>query len=293
MRSAGACAACLRGDSRRTTGEYSALFKPRPISSTRPARTAIGCCSASLGRPAMIEDLLARAPIRTLPNNKGWTALHQAAYAHPPSDSGVGWRTSRLYRLKATRGLAPQAFSHCERGVPEPEGSWPSRTKPSKLAQGKPTRSTPLSRPIGPVLNLSMICDIARCAHKQEVDVDPDHLKASRIGDGQGLCRVGHIDQGRRDQPTSCETAHSLLVGAFTSLMPRHKIIDEVLEAPCSRCLRRPLEFSGNVRRQIRSSFSCIKVYNSGALMSSCRTREGSRYGARSAYISKHQKASA
>ncbi len=37
----------------------------------------------SLGRAEMVDDLLAADADPALANNKGWTALHQAAYADP------------------------------------------------------------------------------------------------------------------------------------------------------------------------------------------------------------------
>ena len=69
----------------------------------------------SFGRPAMVEDLLAAGADPDLPNNKGWTALHQAAYAHPPSDPAPALAT--LERLLAA-GASPYAEAYGDGGTP-------------------------------------------------------------------------------------------------------------------------------------------------------------------------------
>ena len=69
----------------------------------------------SFGRRAMVEDLLDAGADPDLPNNKGWTALHQAAYAHPPSDPTAALAT--LERL-LTAGASPYAEAYGDGGTP-------------------------------------------------------------------------------------------------------------------------------------------------------------------------------
>lgn len=69
----------------------------------------------SLGRPAMVEQLLAAGADPDLPNNKGWTALHQAAYAHPPSGPETGLPTLELL---LTAGASPYAEAYGDGGTP-------------------------------------------------------------------------------------------------------------------------------------------------------------------------------
>jgi ankyrin repeat protein len=69
----------------------------------------------SFGRAAMVEDLLTAGADPNLPNNKGWTALHQAAYAHPPSDPTPALAT--LEQLLAA-GASPYAEAYGDGGTP-------------------------------------------------------------------------------------------------------------------------------------------------------------------------------
>ena len=69
----------------------------------------------SLGRTAMMHDLLAANADPDLPNNKGWTALHQAAYANPAGDPAVALATLELL-LKA--GASPFAEAYGDGGTP-------------------------------------------------------------------------------------------------------------------------------------------------------------------------------
>jgi ankyrin repeat protein len=68
----------------------------------------------SFGRAAMMEDLLAAGADPNMANNKGWTALHQAAYADPTrmQDS-----IAILERLLAA-GASPYAEAYGDGGTP-------------------------------------------------------------------------------------------------------------------------------------------------------------------------------
>ena len=69
----------------------------------------------SLGRTAMVQDLLAADADPDLPNNKGWTALHQSAYADPSRDPAGALATLELL-LKA--GASPFAEAYGDGGTP-------------------------------------------------------------------------------------------------------------------------------------------------------------------------------
>lgn len=69
----------------------------------------------SFGRHAMVEDLLAADADPQLPNNKGWTALHQAAYADPARDPALALATLESL-LKA--GASPFAEAYGDGGTP-------------------------------------------------------------------------------------------------------------------------------------------------------------------------------
>jgi ankyrin repeat protein len=70
----------------------------------------------SFGRLAMVEDLLDAGADPDLPNNKGWTALHQAAYTQPPSDDPRP-AVALLDRLLAA-GASPYAEAYGDGGTP-------------------------------------------------------------------------------------------------------------------------------------------------------------------------------
>jgi ankyrin repeat protein len=69
----------------------------------------------SFGRTTMVQDLLAADADPDLPNNKGWTALHQAAYADPTRDPDGALATLELL-LKA--GASPFAEAYGDGGTP-------------------------------------------------------------------------------------------------------------------------------------------------------------------------------
>ena len=68
----------------------------------------------SFGRSTMVENLLAAGADPDLPNNKGWTALHQAAYSDP-SKPGAALATLDML-LEA--GASPYAEAYGDGGTP-------------------------------------------------------------------------------------------------------------------------------------------------------------------------------
>jgi hypothetical protein len=71
--------------------------------------------AVSFGRAAMVHDLLAADADPDLPNNKGWTALHQAAYADPAADPAAALAMLDLL-LKA--GASALAEGYGDGGTP-------------------------------------------------------------------------------------------------------------------------------------------------------------------------------
>ena len=69
----------------------------------------------SMGRDAMFETLLAAGADPDLPNNKGWTALHQAAYANPEGDPG---RALRILERLLQAGASVDAEAYGDGGTP-------------------------------------------------------------------------------------------------------------------------------------------------------------------------------
>ena len=70
--------------------------------------------AVSLRRTEMVQELLAADADLDLPNNKGWTALHQAAYADPSGDPAALAMLDLL--LKA--GASPLAQAYGDGGTP-------------------------------------------------------------------------------------------------------------------------------------------------------------------------------
>jgi ankyrin repeat protein len=86
----------------------------------------------SFGRDAMVKDLLAAGADPDLPNNKGWTALHQAAYANP-GDPAAGLATLEML-LEA--GAPPYAEAYGDGGTPLAIALfWGHRALAERLAQ--------------------------------------------------------------------------------------------------------------------------------------------------------------
>lgn len=88
---------------------------PRLVNAAGTNGNRLIMLAMSFGRTAMVEDLLAADAEPDLPNNKGWTALHQAAYADPTRDPAAALGTLDLL-LKA--GASPYAEAYGDGGTP-------------------------------------------------------------------------------------------------------------------------------------------------------------------------------
>jgi hypothetical protein len=103
------------------TGERNAvrlvrLFHPDYAAAPEPdIRAALLLLALSFGRTAMVHDLLDAGADPDLPNNKGWTALHQAAYADPAADPAAALAMLDAL-LKA--GASPFAQAYGDGGTP-------------------------------------------------------------------------------------------------------------------------------------------------------------------------------
>jgi len=106
--------AALKADDRARFNEMLALH-PDLASAAGTNGNRLLLLAMSLGRDTMVDDLLAADADPDLPNNKGWTALHQAAYADPAGDPAKALATlERL--LKA--GASPFAQAYGDGGTP-------------------------------------------------------------------------------------------------------------------------------------------------------------------------------
>jgi ankyrin repeat protein len=89
----------------------------------------------SFGRRAMVQDLLAAGADPELANNKGWTALHQAAYADPTRDPAGALATLDML-LEA--GASPFAEAYGDGGTPLSVALfWGHRVLAERLAQSE------------------------------------------------------------------------------------------------------------------------------------------------------------
>jgi ankyrin repeat protein len=77
--------AAIKADDRVRFNELLALH-PRLPNAAGTNGNRLLLLAMSFGRIAMVHDLLDAGADPDLPNNKGWTALHQAAYADPAGD---------------------------------------------------------------------------------------------------------------------------------------------------------------------------------------------------------------
>jgi hypothetical protein len=77
--------AAIKADDRARLNELFTLH-PRLANAAGTNGNRLLLLAMSFGRTAMVHDLLDAGADPDLPNNKGWTALHQAAYAEPGGD---------------------------------------------------------------------------------------------------------------------------------------------------------------------------------------------------------------
>ena len=96
--------------------KFSALLKSAPDLVNAPGTNGnrLILLAMSFGRLAMVEDLLAAGADPDLSNNKGWTALHQAAYSDP-SKPRAGPATLEML---LTAGASPYAEAYGDGGTP-------------------------------------------------------------------------------------------------------------------------------------------------------------------------------
>ncbi|TMJ01477.1 MAG: ankyrin repeat domain-containing protein [Alphaproteobacteria bacterium] len=105
--------------------------------------------AVSFRRTGMMEDLLAAGADPDLPNNKGWTALHQAAYAG--SDDMSAGALERL-ALLLRAGASPYAEAYGDGGTPLAVA----------LFWGHRLLAGPLSRPVAAPSSLRVAAGLGR-----------------------------------------------------------------------------------------------------------------------------------
>jgi ankyrin repeat protein len=106
--------AAIKGDDRAALSQLLARH-PGLVNAAGTNGNRLIMLAMSFGRRTMVEDLLTAGADPNLPNNKGWTALHQAAYAHPPSDPTPAISTLEQL-LKA--GASPYSEAYGDGGTP-------------------------------------------------------------------------------------------------------------------------------------------------------------------------------
>ena len=106
--------AAIKMDDRARVNELLALH-PRLPNAAGTNGNRLLLLAMSFGRTAMVHDLLDAGADPDLPNNKGWTALHQAAYADPANDPAAA-----LVMLDALlkAGASPFAEAYGDGGTP-------------------------------------------------------------------------------------------------------------------------------------------------------------------------------
>jgi ankyrin repeat protein len=106
--------AAIKADDRARLNELLALH-PRLANAAGTNGNRLLLLALSSGRTTMVQDLLAADADPDLPNNKGWTALHQAAYADPSADPA-----GALAMLDALleAGASPFAQAYGDGGTP-------------------------------------------------------------------------------------------------------------------------------------------------------------------------------
>ncbi len=106
--------AAIKADDRARLNELLALH-PRLANAAGTNGNRLLLLAMSFGRTAMVHDLLDAGADPDLPNNKGWTALHQAAYADPAADPAAALAMLDAL-LKA--GASPFAEAYGDGGTP-------------------------------------------------------------------------------------------------------------------------------------------------------------------------------
>lgn len=106
--------AAIKADDRARLQELLALH-PDLVNAAGTNGNRLLLLAMSSRRDTMVQDLLAAGADPELPNNKGWTALHQAAYADPGGDPQAASATLELL-LKA--GASPFAQAYGDGGTP-------------------------------------------------------------------------------------------------------------------------------------------------------------------------------
>lgn len=106
--------AALKADDRTRFKELLAAH-PKIVNAAGTNGNRLLHLAMSLKRSEMVHDLLAAEADPNLPNNKGWTALHQAAYADPAGDPAGA--LDMLERLLKS-GASPFAEAYGDGGTP-------------------------------------------------------------------------------------------------------------------------------------------------------------------------------
>ena len=102
--------AAIKADDRARLNELLA-HHPRLANAAGTNGNRLLLLALSFGRTAMVQDLLAADGDPDLPNNKGWTALHQAAYAEPAGDPAAALATLDAL-LKAGASQFAEAYGN-------------------------------------------------------------------------------------------------------------------------------------------------------------------------------------
>ena len=106
--------AAIKADDRARLNELLGIH-PHLVNAAGTNGNRLLLLAMSLGRPVMVHDLLQAGADPDLPNNKGWTALHQAAYADPGADPTAALATLEIL-LEA--GASPYAEAYGDGGTP-------------------------------------------------------------------------------------------------------------------------------------------------------------------------------
>ena len=124
--------AAIKADDRARLIELLALH-PRLANAAGTNGNRLLMFAVPFKRTAMVQDLLATDADPELPNNKGWTALHQAAYADPTGDRADA---PGMVELLLKAGASPFAEAYGDGGTPLAVALfWGHRANAERLAQ--------------------------------------------------------------------------------------------------------------------------------------------------------------